>query len=174
MNGLTAVVVPAMEETTTVVVPAEAENRLGTSFFFVRCDVGHTGSTRAVFLTIASQLAALQPEFRPFIAKAARDYMKFQSGSPTEQLQTLIMKPLKSFRDENSTTLTSPIVIVLTAMDEAGGDLGSFFKSLKELVDAQGQFRVFITTRPEPSITFALRVGDICECEKQADMEDIP
>jgi hypothetical protein len=72
----------------------EKEGRLGASFFFVRSDASALSSMHSVFPTVAFQRASLQPVLRPCIAKAAREFMKFQSRSLKEQLETLILAPL--------------------------------------------------------------------------------
>jgi hypothetical protein len=151
----------------------EAEGQLGASFFFVRGDTGALGSTQSVFPTIAFQLASLQSTLRPYIATAAREFMKFQPRSLKEQSETLLLAPLATAQREIAELPKKTIVIVLDALDEANGDLGGFLVSLKELLDKQDCFRVLITTRPESSVLHALCKADIIASAHHFDMERI-
>ena len=68
----------------------DEEKRLAGSFFFVRSDVGDLGTTKLVFPTIAYQIAALHPDFKPYIAEAAREFAKLPSWSQKVQLDSQI------------------------------------------------------------------------------------
>jgi hypothetical protein len=150
-----------------------AENRLGASFFFIRSDTGALGSMQSVIPTLAYQLASLQPALGPHISRAAREFMKLQSGSPKEQMESLILKPCKSALNEQNSS-GNPIVIVLDALDEAGEDLGNVLAALKILLDSQSRFRVLVITRPERSISHAFRLAGVEASKTQKDMENIP
>jgi hypothetical protein len=139
----------------------EKEGRLGASNFFVRSDAGALGSTLSVFPTIAFQLASSQSSLRSHFATAAREFMQSESRSIKEQLETLILRPLSAAQAKVAYPSVEPIVVVLDALDEANGDLVTFLKVLKELVDKQHHFRILITTRPEAPILHALRKADI-------------
>jgi hypothetical protein len=67
----------------------------------------------SVFLTIAFQLAPLQSRLRPHIASAAHEFVKFQSMSLMEQLETLIVAPLTVTQDDISYPSEKPIIIAL-------------------------------------------------------------
>ena len=54
-----------------------------------------------------------------------------------------------------------PIVIVIDALDEPSGDLEMLFELLKELVDKEPRLRIFITTRPESPIMYAIKSAKI-------------
>jgi hypothetical protein len=149
----------------------EKEGRLGASYFFVRSDAGAVGSTLSVFPTIAFQLASSQSGLRPYIAKAAREYIKSESRSIKEQLEALILEPLSAAQAEVAYPSEEPIVVALDALDEASGDLSSFFEMLKALVDKQPCFRILITTRPEPPILRALGKAGIIESAQRVEME---
>jgi ABC-type oligopeptide transport system ATPase subunit len=152
----------------------EAINRLGGSFFFVQNDSSGLESTKNVIPTIASQLAALQDAFRPYIANAARKYTTFETASLKDQMKSLILDPVAEARAKYSWLTRIPVVIVLDALDEAGADLVNFFDSLKDLVDAQCNFWVFVTTRPEPSIENAFRESGMSVMQTQVKMDDAP
>jgi hypothetical protein len=152
----------------------QAEGRLGASFFFVRSDASDLGSTKAVFPTIAFQLATLQPAYRPQIANAAREYMKLQSGSLEDQMKKLIIEPVSKAQTVNPRLAEEPVIIVLDALDEAGDDLVGFLNLLKYFVDAQNNFRIFVTTRPESYVAYAFGESGIDALKTQVDMEDVP
>jgi hypothetical protein len=152
----------------------EAINRLGGSFFFVQSDAGDLKSTKGVIPTIAFQLAALQEAFRPYIAKAARKYTNFESASPKNQMKSLIIDPVMNAQAECPWLATIPVVIVLDALDEAGADLVDFFDSLKDLLCANCNFWIFVTTRPEPSFMNALFKSGMNPMKMQVEMEDAP
>jgi hypothetical protein len=151
----------------------EKEGQLGASYFFIRSDVGALGSTLNVFPTIAFQLASSQSSLRPYIAKATREFMKSESRSIKEQLETLILGPLAAAQGDAPNTPEEPIVIVIDALDEASGDLDDFLKALEELVEKQHRFRILISTRPESPIMHALNKADIKSSARRVEMERI-
>jgi ABC-type dipeptide/oligopeptide/nickel transport system ATPase component len=152
----------------------EAVNRLGGSFFFVQSDAGDLKSTKGVIPTITFQLAALQEAFRPYIANAARKYINFETASLKDQMKSLIVDPVAEARTENPWLAKIPVVIVLDALDEAGADLDDFFNSLKDLLDADCNFWIFVTTRPEQSIEDAFRKSGMESMQMQVKMDDAP
>jgi hypothetical protein len=152
----------------------QAMNRLGASFFFVQSDAGDLASTKNVIPTIAFQLAALQHGFRLHIANAAREYTKFESASLKDQLKSLIVDPVASARAKNPWLADIPIIIVLDALDEAGGDLVNFLRTLKQLIDAQYNIWVFVTTRPESSVDYALHESGMNASMEKMNVEDVP
>ena len=76
---------------------------------------------QSVFPTIAYQLASLQPHLRKHIAEAAREFTKLPSGSLKEQMESLILNPMKKAQAKCSNQAAKPIVIVIDALDECGG-----------------------------------------------------
>jgi hypothetical protein len=151
----------------------EDEGRLVASFFFVRSDAGALGSMHSVFPTIAFQLASLQSTIRPYIAIAAREFMKSSSRSLQEQLQTLILTPLCAANRRISSRSDKPITIILEALDEASGDLDIFLDLLKVLVDKHPRIRILITTRPESHILHAFNKAGVNTSSHRAEMEHI-
>jgi hypothetical protein len=151
----------------------EKEGSLGASFFFVGSDAGALGSMLSVFPTITFQLASLQPALRPYVATGAREFLKFHSRSPREQLETLILAPLMAAQGDSLNPPEKPVIIVIDALDEASGDLDSFLKALKELVEKQDHFRILITTRPKSPVLHALSKADISASAWRVDMERI-
>jgi hypothetical protein len=80
---------------------------------------------------------------------------------------------LTAARGDASNPPEKPIIIAIDALDEATGDLVSFLKALKELVDKQHCFRILVTTRPESPILHALNKADISGSAQRIDLECI-
>jgi hypothetical protein len=98
--------------------------------------------------------------------------MKSESRSPKEQLESLILVPLTAAQAESAYP-SEDIVVVLDALDEASGDLITFLKQLKELIDKQHRFRILITTRPESPILHDLSKAGISASARRVDLEHI-
>jgi hypothetical protein len=151
----------------------QEKHMLGAWFFFLRGDANR-GSTAKIVPTFAYQLAHSQPNFRPHIARAVREYKnKYQSGSLEKQFESLILNPLDESRTICESTSGDPIVIVLDALDEADGDLANLLKSLKKLADEHKRIRIFITTRHKPAVDRYFDQAGVTK-SKQAVMENIP
>ncbi|OCH89732.1 hypothetical protein OBBRIDRAFT_835570 [Obba rivulosa] len=131
----------------------EDEKILGGSFFFKRSDAGDLGSIRAVFPTLAFQLA---------------------SSLPNLQLEKLMLGPLRRV------AVHSPIVFVLDAIDETSESTEdidafiTFLKLLKRLTALSIPFRILISTRPEPPILSAIEDAGCEPPAKHFDMAQIP
>ena len=97
--------------------------------------------------------------------------MKFQSGSLKEQMESLIVAPMKTVRRAPS---ESPIIVVLDALDEASCDLDSFLECLRDFVNMEPRVRLFITTRPEQTIMRSLDAAGMEVICTQKFMSDIP
>jgi nucleoside-triphosphatase THEP1 len=152
----------------------QRKRMLGAWFFFLHGDANR-GSTAKVVPTIAYQLARSQPAFLSYIAKAVREYKdKYPSGSLEEQLESLIINPLKRAQASSESDCGNPIVIVLDALDEVDGGLTNMLKSLKKLVDKHERIRILITTRPESAVVKSFDQAEIDTKSKQAVMENIP
>ncbi|KAF7352160.1 putative nwd2 protein [Mycena venus] len=125
--------------------------RLGGCFFFKR---GHPtcGNSKALFFTIAYQLALGIPGLRAPILRAVENNPSLVGRSMLAQLRQLILEPCQSF-DKNR----SPIVILIDGLDECEGQ-----DTQQEVLSLLGQyctgdsfpaFRFFIASRPEPHIS---------------------
>ena len=124
----------------------DEEKLLAGSFFFVHSDGGDLGTTKLVFPTIAYQIAALHPDFKPSIAEAAREFAKLPSGSQKAQIDSLIMTPIEKAQRERSNVATEhPLIIVLDALDEAG-ELVDFLSLVKTIADGESPFRFIFET----------------------------
>ncbi|KAG8923247.1 hypothetical protein FRC02_011273 [Tulasnella sp. 418] len=122
---------------------------LGASFFFSR-DEEHRRSTARLFPTIAYQIARSVPSVREHIIAAAEPDVC--NAMLQKQIGKLIVGPLKA-----TAAFTSPIVIILDALDECENEnhvtellvlLSSALHSLRSHID----LKVMVTGRPEMHI----------------------
>ncbi|KIL55492.1 hypothetical protein M378DRAFT_591467 [Amanita muscaria Koide BX008] len=125
-------------------------NLLGASFFFSR-DESDRKNAKKFFTTIAYQLCVFNETF----AKATGDVLQTQRGSaaitksPQEQLQALIVDPLRSIVQPRA----RPILVVVDALDECDEeDALSVLAGLRQLVRALPSFNIILTTRPQPHL----------------------
>ncbi|KIL55848.1 hypothetical protein M378DRAFT_560771 [Amanita muscaria Koide BX008] len=118
---------------------------LGAEFFFSR-DEADRSSAKLFFTTIAYDLYfAKSGAFKRAIGEALVMKGRF-TGSQLEQLDDLILDPLKPIKDHLPLTL-----IVVDALDECDykDDARVVFDGLRKLVQALPSFKVILTTRPD-------------------------
>ncbi|KAI0365200.1 hypothetical protein BV20DRAFT_1004570 [Pilatotrama ljubarskyi] len=127
---------------------------LGASFFFdLRQE--HLSSTKAFFTTIAYQLARSQPSLYPHIIEALREHVKHGSNSGTMECvaQELILGPLQVMLRLSPTSSSSPVIIVVDALDECVEHAADTLPRMIRLLVACTQvplspIRVLLTARP--------------------------
>ncbi|KAH7920290.1 hypothetical protein BV22DRAFT_1074193 [Leucogyrophana mollusca] len=88
--------------------------RLGASFRFNR-DVDGRNGPAFLFGSIAYQLASFSTTLKDHMLAAVKKHGKMTQFSPQEQLQKYIIEPMSQI------TFSGPIVIVVDALDECGG-----------------------------------------------------
>ncbi|KIL56624.1 hypothetical protein M378DRAFT_16943 [Amanita muscaria Koide BX008] len=143
-------------------------NLLGASFFFSR-DEADRNNAKKLFTTIAYQLCVYNERF----AKAIGDALRTKRGSaaitkdPQEQLQVLILDPLRSIVQSRA----RPILVVVDALDECyEDDVRAVVEGLSQLVRDLPSFKVILTTRPLPYLDYFLGNQG---CHKLFHMQDI-
>jgi Cdc6-like AAA superfamily ATPase len=107
LNGLTGTGKSAIAQT--VADRCDAYGRLGSSVFCSR-DVNSHNNLRSIFPTLAIQLAQKDPEVRSILVPLLRSNPDVVYESPSDQVEKLIVKPLKS--------RNVPAVIVIDTLDE--------------------------------------------------------
>lgn len=124
---------------------------LGASFFFSR-DQESRSKIDFVFVTLAYRLCFTFPQLRSHIVKALQDETLLASLSLQRQLQELILTPIC----REASSLASPIVIVIDALDECDGThrensivqfiniLASEFEALEDIPP----LKFLVTSRP--------------------------
>ena len=123
--------------------------RLGASFFFTR---GGLASSRALFPSLARQLADKEPELRRYICEAVANNSSISQQGLEHQWRRLILEPLSR---ANKDSVASPLVIVIDALDECNNNddiqlILQLFPAAMSLQNAR--LRIFIASRPEVSI----------------------
>ncbi|KAG1740639.1 hypothetical protein EDB19DRAFT_764077 [Suillus lakei] len=139
----------------------KAAERLAATFFFSH---KHAQKAAAIIPTIAYQLALAFPRIRDDIVKAIeRDKMLLSSDkSRRDQMQELIVKPLKTLRFRQET----PYAIVIDALDESFSveETARLVTLLTETLAGPDlpNIHLIFTSRPEAHIRAAMH-SDICE-----------
>jgi tetratricopeptide (TPR) repeat protein len=141
---------------------AREQKRLAASFCFSRT-VAEQQRIKGVIPTIAYQLAIGHPALRVHVAAAVAAQPQIRSLDIVKQAESLITNTFATLSAE----LTRPLIIVLDALDECetgqngceGGDLIPVL--LRALGEAPFRVKVFVTSRPESSITNMFNRNDV-------------
>ena len=120
-------------------------NRLGGSFFFKRGGADRGNATK-LMTTIARQLADKEPKVASMLMQTIETDSTILSSAIQEQFQKLVFEPLSKI------SLSSPLVIIIDAMDECEGD--DKIRAIIHLFSCiQSQhipwLKVFMTSRPD-------------------------
>lgn len=129
---------------------------LGASFFLKQDDNTRNGILN-LFPTIAHTLVERVPALKQYITDAIRGNEKVGTKKLSEQMNTLIFKPLSEFGKHLA--LPIRLVIVLDALDECTdhSEAQEMLKLLPNLRDLHHvQIRFLITSRPESHIQGAM------------------
>ena len=128
-----------------------ADGQLGASFFCSR-DFEDRSDLRFIFPTIAFQLAYRFPKFRSDLVPLLRLDPDVAHESLYEQMEKLIVKPLKS--------VDVSTVIVIDALDECKDEEPSsaILSVLARFVKRIPMVKFFVTGRPEPRIRTGFRL----------------
>ena len=122
-----------------------ADGKLGASFFCSR-DFGDRSNLRAIFPTLAFQLAHQYPLFRRKLLRVLRRSPDVGGESLCSQMEKVIVGPLK---DTGISTL-----VIIDALDECKDEepASAILSILSRYVDEIPSVKFFITGRPEPRI----------------------
>ncbi|KAF5497478.1 Heterokaryon incompatibility protein 6, OR allele [Colletotrichum siamense] len=128
---------------------------LGASFFFGRGE-GDRSNASLFFSTLAVQLSEMRPSLQPHIITSINETYGISHKGISEQFQKLILRPL-----QQTSTLprSSTQVIVVDALDECADERSAeiIVSLLSEIArDESFGLKVFITSRPEVSMSYAL------------------
>lgn len=130
----------------TVAEEADADRRLGASFFFSR-DEADRRNPQLVYPTIASQLARLDLELKRLVVAAVEQDHEVGNLVMKKQFEKLIAEPLTAWRGAKGT-----IIIVMDALDECSPESGAeeiLIRWAAELPKIRVPLKVLITSRPE-------------------------
>jgi hypothetical protein len=158
---------------------------LGASFFFSR-DQEQRSKIDHVFITLAYRLCFTFPQLRSRIEQALQDETLLTSPSLRRQLRELILIPIC----QEAGSLSSPILIVIDALDECDGTDGG--NSIIQLIDILADeleahhelppLKFLVTSRPHEHLlrvfsremvhsrTSLLRLGEVEAFEHEQDL----
>ena len=131
-----------------------ADGRLGASFFCSRGSEARR-NLKAIFPTLASQLAYQYPLFRKELVQVLKAHRGVEQESLCSQMEKLIISPFK-------TTQISTLIII-DALDECKDKepASAILSILSRYVDEIPNVKFFITGRPEPQIRSGFRLKSL-------------
>jgi hypothetical protein len=139
--------------------------RLGSSFCFDRADQIRRRPDY-LFSTITLDIADLDPHWKTALCNVVKGKRALRSTlAPGEQFTNFILKPSEAL------TTVGPLVIVIDGLDESGNRAARevLLKIIRDGMHAlPSNFRVLVTSRPEPDIHEAL-TGKPHICRKHMD-----
>ena len=129
-----------------------ADGKLGASFFCSR-DFEDRSNLKAIFPTLAFQLAYQYPPFREQLLQVLRANPDIRQESLCSQIEKAIVGPLK--------TTHIPTLIIIDALDECKDKepASAILSILSRYVDQIPNVKFFITGRPEPRIRSGFRLA---------------
>jgi hypothetical protein len=146
-----------------VATAAEKRKMLGASFFFSR-DHQERRRLASIVPTIAYQLALWRDELRGPIHKAVSENTNIANQLMAKQVDTLLVCPFEKNPLERK---PSCALLILDALDECdkdketeGGDLLPLL--VKSLDKIPFPVKIFVTSRPEHSISMMLNEPELC------------
>jgi len=130
------------------------DGKLGASFFCSR-DFEDRSDIRAIFPTLAFQLAYRYPRFREELLPVIVANPDISRESLCSQLEKVIVGPLKA--------APIPTLIIIDALDECKDDepASAILSILSRYVDQIPGVKFFITGRPEPRIRLGFRLKSL-------------
>ena len=132
-------------------------HRLTSSFMFSRSEQSERMAPYRLFTTLAHHLAERYPSYKIALGNVVKDNSDLRRGTHDYRtlFESLILEPLKDLH------IVGPILVVIDALDESGDTTGKTKLPLhaflaKNLEKLPSNFRVVITSRPEPPFVSAL------------------
>lgn len=143
------------------------QNRLGSSFVFIanRAD----RQPHHLLSTIARDLADFDPLWKCSLSIVIKNRSLRTTESIPDQFRYFLLEPAKQL------SLVGPVTIVVDALDESGdkksrAELLSIFSS--KISELPPNFRILITSRPEPDIQAALFNNPHIICQYMEDIDN--
>ena len=143
-----------------------SDGKLGASFFCSR-DFEDRSDIRAIFPTLAFQLAYRYPQFRKELLLAVRANPDVGRGSLCNQMRNVIVAPLKATK--------IPTLIIIDALDECkdGEPASAILSVLARYIDQIPEVKFFITGRPEPRIRSGFRLASLRPITEVLKLHDV-
>jgi len=143
-----------------------ADGRLGASFFCSR-DSEDQNNLRAIFPTIAFQLAKKEPLFRRELLQVLKIDPDVERESLCSQMEKLIVGPLKA--------ASIPTLIIIDALDECKDEepASAILSILSHYVHQIPNVKFFITGRPEPRICSGFRLKSLVQITEVLKLHEV-
>ena len=149
LNGLAGTGKSAIAQT--IVEWCDAQGQLGSPFFCSHSTNGHDGLC-TIFPTLAIQLAHQHPKARSILLPLLQSNPDIAYESPSDQVEKLIVKPLKS--------TDVPAIITIDALDEwiDSTSQSAILSAVEYWVREIPRVKFLITSRPKPHILASLHL----------------
>ncbi|KAL7278247.1 hypothetical protein ACG7TL_008223 [Trametes sanguinea] len=146
---------------------------LAASFFCARD--GDRSNVLAIMPTIAQQLARLCVVFREALREAVANNPNVHQMSVASQLQTLIVRPLRTALDGGSQAFDD-LVVIIDAVDECMDDeaVSVVVKSLSLHHERVAPLKFLVTSRPEPNIKAGFLLPALAANTQEFPLSKIP
>ena len=143
-----------------------ADGKLGASFFCSR-DYEDRSNLKAIFPTLAFQLAHRYPQFRKHLLQVLRVNHDVERESLSSQLEKIIVGPFKESK--------IPALIVIDALDECKDEepASALLSVLSRYVHEIPGVKFFITGRPEPPIREGFRLKQLAPITDVLKLHDV-
>ncbi|KAF1828216.1 hypothetical protein BDW02DRAFT_643534 [Decorospora gaudefroyi] len=136
-----------------------SREQLGASFFFKKGErERERGNASRFFATIATDLAACEPDMLPAIKKTLDEDPTISHKALKDQFEKLILQPLLGIEQARSRALAR--VVVIDALDECEreADIRAILQLLAQAKDVRlVPLRIVVTSRPELHIRLGFR-----------------
>ena len=143
-----------------------ADGKLGASFFCSR-DYEDRNNLRAIFPTLAFQIAHKYPQFRKQLLQVLKVNHDVERESLSSQLEKIIVRP---FKETQVSTL-----IIIDALDECKDQepASALLSVLSRFVHEIPGVKFFITGRPEPPIREGFRLKPLVPITDVLKLHDV-
>ena len=143
-----------------------ADGKLGASFFCSR-DYEDRRNLKAIFPTLAFQLAHTYPQFRNQLLQVLKANYDVEREFLSSQLEKIIVRPFKEFK--------IPTLIIIDALDECRDPepASALLSVLSRYVHEIPGVKFFITGRPEPPIWEGFRLKSLVPITDVLKLHDV-
>ncbi|KAF5372285.1 hypothetical protein D9757_009635 [Collybiopsis confluens] len=131
-------------------------DQLFVATFFCSRELVDRKNASLIFPTLACQLASLSHEYHDALVDVVARFPYIRSALPHEQVQRLIIEPLKQCQLPNS------IALIIDALDECDGERASekILLALLQHVCSTPSLKVFVSCRPAAYVETLLSAGE--------------
>jgi hypothetical protein len=144
--------------------------RLGSSYCYERADQVNRRPDN-LLSTIALDMADIDDNWKASLCNAVKGHRSLRTTlATTEQFENFILEPSKAL------TTIGPVLVVIDGLDESGNE--SSRESILDILankisDLPQNFRVLVTSRPEPDIVSALENNPLVFCKHMDTIDNV-